>query len=260
MTILRHEMKRSRVSLGIWTAAIAFMLGICVLIYPEMAGQMTQVTDIFADMGSFTAAFGMDQVNFGEFLGYFCVECGNVLGLGGALFAAVTGVTMLAKEEKDHTAEFLLTHPVSRRRIITEKLLAVLAQVLILNLAVAAVTVGGTLAIGEQVGKALWLLFLAYFLLQVEIALITFGISAFLRSGGMAVGLGLAFGFYFLNILANLTEEAAFLKYITPFGYTDGGQIVKELALEGEYLAVGAGLSLVAIWVAYRKYQKKDII
>jgi ABC-2 type transport system permease protein len=53
-------------------------------------------------------SFGMDKLNFGEFMGYFGIECGNVLGLGGALFAALAGISALAKEEKDRTAEFLL--------------------------------------------------------------------------------------------------------------------------------------------------------
>ena len=55
-------------------------------------------------------------------LGFYAVECGNILGLGGAFYAALCAATVLSKEEKDKTAEFLLTHPVSRVKIITEKL------------------------------------------------------------------------------------------------------------------------------------------
>ena len=136
MTIFLHELKLNKIALIIWSAAISFMLGICVIIYPEMSSQMGEISEMFADMGAFTTAFGMDQLNFGEFMGYFGIECGNVLGLGGALFAAIVGASALAKEEKDHTAEFLLTHPLSRTRIISEKLAAALAQILILNAAV----------------------------------------------------------------------------------------------------------------------------
>ena len=88
MTVCKHELKQGRLSLVIWTAAISLMIGLCILIYPEMGSQMEDFSAIFADMGSFTAAFGMDKINFGEFIGFFGVECGNVLGLGGAFFAA----------------------------------------------------------------------------------------------------------------------------------------------------------------------------
>ena len=116
MTIIRHELKQGRMTFIIWTCVIAFMLAVCILIYPEMGTQMEDVGSMFSEMGSFSAAFGMDRLNFGEFLGFFGVECGNILGLGGAFFAALSGISILAKEEKEQTAEFLLTHPVSRRK------------------------------------------------------------------------------------------------------------------------------------------------
>ena len=260
MTIFLHELRQNRTALIIWSAAISFMLGICVIIYPEMSSQMGEISDMFADMGAFTTAFGMDQLNFGEFMGYFGVECGNALGLGGALFAAIVGASALAKEEKDHTAEFLLTHPVSRTRIISEKLAAAAAQILILNAAVIATTFVCIAAVGVDFEvKPLLLTFLAYLLLQLEIAAITFGLSAFLRRGELGIGLGLAFAFYFMNILANLTEELKFIKYITPFGYADGAHIIPESAIEIKYLAVGIVISAAGIIAAYLKYNKKDI-
>ena len=102
MTIVKHELRRGKTALIIWTAAISFMLALCVMIYPEMSTQMGDISAMFADMGSFSAAFGMDRINFGEFIGFFGVECGNVLGLGGAFFAALVGISALAKEEKEH--------------------------------------------------------------------------------------------------------------------------------------------------------------
>lgn len=260
MTVFKHELRQGRVSLIIWTAAISFMLGICVVIYPEMSDQMEDVSAMFADMGSFSQAFGMDRINFGEFIGFFGVECGNVLGLGGAFFAALLGISALAKEEKEHTAEFLLTHPVSRTRVITEKLCAVIAQIVILNLAVIAVTALSVLIIGEEADiKTLAMLFSAFFLMQLEVAAVTFGISAFLRRGSLGIGLGLAAVFYFMNIVANLIDETKFLKYITPFGYTESADIIADGALNGGYLAVGMALAAIGVILAFWKYGKKDI-
>ncbi len=260
MTVLKHELKQGRMALIIWTASIAFMLGICILIYPEMAADMDDIGAMFSNMGSFSQAFGMDKLNFGEFLGFFGVECGNVLGLGGAFFAALTGISALAKEEKEHTAEFLLTHPISRTRVIAEKLLSVFAQIILLNVVVIAVTALCILIIGEDTDvKALALLFLAYLLMQLEVGGITFGISAFLQGGSLGIGLGLAAGFYFLNIIANLIEETKFLKYITPFGYTESADIIAEKSLSGGYLAVGMTVMVLSIVIAFAKYSRKDI-
>lgn len=260
MTLFLHELKRNRLSLIIWSAAISFMLAICVFIYPEMQTQMGDMSAMFSDMGAFTDAFGMDQLNFGEFMGYFGIEYGNTLGMGGAIFAAILGATALSKEEKDRTAEFLLTHPISRSRIYIEKLLSALAEILILNIAVACVTALSIAIIGVEAdaGK-MALLSLANILLQVEVLILTFGISAVIKRGGLGIALGMTLGFYFLNILSNLTEELEFIKFITPYGYTDGSHIMSEGSLEIKYILVGAAFALVALLLSYKHYMKKDI-
>jgi ABC-2 type transport system permease protein len=261
MTVFFHELRRGRIPLLIWSSAIAFMLGVCVIIYPEMSTQMGDISQMFADMGAFSEAFGMDQLNFGEFMGYFGIECGNTLGLGGALFAAIMGASALAKEEREHTAEFLLTHPLSRTRIITEKLLAAMVQVCLLNVAVIAVTFVCIAIVGVDADvKALALLFLAYLILQLEITAVTFGLSAFLRRGELGVGLGLVFAMYFVNILANLTEDAEILKYVTPFGYADGAAVVADGVISVAYLLAGGLITALFVVITFVKYRKKDIL
>ena len=260
MTILKHELRQGKLSFLIWTGSIGFLLAVCVFLFPEMKGEMDEVSEMFASMGSFTAAFGMDRLNFGTLVGYYAIECGNILGLGGAFYAALCAVGILSKEEKDRTAEFWLTPPVSRVRIITEKLLAVLLQIAAMNLILYALSLGSMAAVGEEIPwKELNLLHLAYFLLQAELAGLCFGISAFLRKGSAGVGLGIAAMMYFLNLIANIAEAAEFLKYITPFGYCDGADIVSNGRLDGTMVAIGAVIGMGGIIAAYLKYARKDI-
>ena len=260
MTLVTHELRQGWKSLSVWTAAIGFFIAVCVFIFPEMKGEMAQAGDIFASMGAFTAAFGMDRLNFGTLMGYYAIECGNVLGIGGALFAALTATGALAKEERGGTAEFLLTHPISRRRVVTEKLVALMAQLAALNLIVFLLAAASMSAIGEEIPwKVVCLLHLAYFLVQVEIAALCFGVSAFLRRGGLGVGLGTAIVLYFLNIVANLTEQAEFLRYITPFAFAEGADIVERGSLDAGLVLLGMALGAVGIAAAYWKYTGKDI-
>lgn len=260
MTVFKQELRQGRNTLVIWTAVIAFMLGVCILIYPEMSKQMDGISEAFANMGGFSAAFGMDKLNFGEFIGFFGVECGNVLGLGGAFFAALTGISALSKEESAHTAEFLLTHPVSRASVTAQKLLSVIAQIVILNAAAVVVTALSAAAVGEDPDiKPMALMFAAYLIMQLNIAAVCFGISAFISRGGIGIGLGLAAAFYFLNIISNLTEKAEFLKFVTPFGYTESAYIIENGGLEIKYLAVGLIITAVGIAAAFGKYRRKDI-
>ena len=205
MTIVKHELKQGKNSFLIWTAAIAMLLAVCVFLFPEMKGEMDGISDVFASMGSFTAAFGMDRLNFGTLVGFYAIECGNVLGLGGAFYAA-------------------------------------------LNLIIYAISVGSMVIIGEEIPwEEINLLHLAYYLLQIELAGICFGISAFLRKGSTGVGLGIAVMMYFMNLVANIAEVAEFLKYVTPFGYCEGADIVSNGYLDGTLIAIGLIFGTVGI-------------
>ena len=260
MTLLKHELKQGFKTLAIWTASIGFLIAICLFLFPEMKGEMDGVSDMFSSMGSFTAAFGMDRLNFGTLIGFYAVECGNILGLGGAFFASLIAVSALAKEEKERTAEFLLSHPVSRVSVISSKLAALVVQIVVMNVVIFALSAACIAIIGEEPAwKEICLLHLAYFLLQLELAGICFGISAFLRRGSLGIGLGIAAMMYFLNIIANISEKAEFLKVITPFGYAEGADIVSNASLDGKLILIGMAFALIGVAAAYFWYSRKDI-
>lgn len=260
MTLVKHELRQGKTAFAIWTASISFLLVICVFMFPEMRGEMDAVGNMFASMGSFTAAFGMDRLNFGTLIGFYSIECGNILGLGGAFFASLICVSSLSKEEKDRTAEYLLTHPVSRVRVVTEKLVAVLAQIAAMNLIILGLSLLSVELIGEDIPwKDILLMHGAYYILQLELAGICFGISAFLHCGSIGVGMGLAAMMYFLNLIANMTERAKFLKYITPFGYCEGADIIADGKLNAGLIAVGMLFACIGVTVAYWQYIRKDI-
>lgn len=260
MILTKHELRQGLTSLLVWTAAIAALIVICVMVFPEMAGQADAVGEMFSSLGVFTEAIGMDRLNIGTLPGFYSVECGSILGIGGALFSALIGISILSKEEKDHTAEFLLTHPCRRSRILSEKLLAVWIQIVVMNGIVFAAGIGSVVIIGEEIPwKEIGLLHLAYFLMQIEISGVCFGISAFLRRNSAGIGLGIAMIAYFLNIIANIAEKAEFLKYITPFGYTEGADIITDGCLDRKLLLIGAVYTIAGIGAAYWNYCRKDI-
>ncbi len=253
MVLIRHELRQGRASFVIWTTAVAMLLAVCIFIFPQMQDGMEGMSEMFASMGGFTEAFGMDRINFGTFIGFYAVECGNILGLGGALYAALFSVGALAKEEQGHTAEFLLAHPLSRGRV--------MIGVLTFNICVYVVAIVSTILCGEKVPfKEITLLHFAYLLMQLEIAGICFGISAFMRRGTAGVGLGAAILMYFINLIANLSKSAEFLRYITPFAYADGADIVSLKKLDVGLICLGMIYAVLGIGAAFTKYRRKDIM
>ena len=221
MTLMIFEMKRCRMSLAVWATSISLLLLICLVIFPDMKDQVNELNAAFSSMGGFTEAFGMDRLNFGDLMGFYGLECGNILGIGGAFFAAYIGVSSLACEEKDRTAEFLLTHPVSRFRIVFEKMLCIFWQILILNTASILTSAITIYAIGETLqAKEFLLLHAACFLLQAEIAAICSALSAVLRRSGVGAGLCLTAIFYFLNIVLFINVFIIHLSLFSRFTFS----------------------------------------
>ena len=70
MTVFAKELKQSVKAWCIWTGAISFLLFICIIMFPEMKNEMDEVSSVFANMGGFTSAFGMDKLSFGELMGF----------------------------------------------------------------------------------------------------------------------------------------------------------------------------------------------
>ena len=260
MTLYINQLKRGAKAWAVWTLSIGFMMLVCVMMFPEMKNEMEGVTAVFANMGGFTAAFGMDKLSFGELMGFYGIECGNILGLGGGFFAALTGISLLANEEKEHTAEFLLTHPVSRDSVLWQKLLSAVTQIVLMNAVIVGISLLSAAIVGESYEmREFWLLHTAYLFLQLEICCICFGISAYIKRGSIGIGLGLSLALYFMNIVCNISEKAEILKYVTPYAYAEASNIISESEIDTGLVIIGAAVSVVCAVIGFVKYCKKDI-
>ena len=259
MTILKKELRAGAVSFLLWSAVVGGLMSMCVAMYPSMSGSMEDLSAMFANMGGFSAAFGLDKLGFGTIMGFYGTECGNILGLGGAFFAALTAMGLLAGEEGGHTAEFLLTHPVGRIRIAAEKLAALAAMILGLNLLCLACGAGTIWAIGEE---ADWGDLLRYhgalLVMQLEIGSICFGLSSLLRRGGLGRGMGLAAGLYFLGLAVNLDAGLEWLRFVTPYYYADAARIFSGQSITAP-LITGCIVCTACAGFGLWRYGRKDI-
>ena len=259
MILFKKELRTGLVGFLVWCAVIGGLMAVCMGIYPSFADSMGDVSALFAGLGDFSAAFGLDKLQYGSMLGFYGVECGNILGLGGAFYAALTAMGLLAGEEGGHTAEFLLTHPVSRLRVCLEKLAALAVLVIGLNVMCFGCGAGGILIIGEE---ADWNGLLRYhgalLLMQLEIGALCFGLSAFLRRGGLGLAMGLAALLYFAGLLVNLDQGLDWLRFVTPYYYADAARVLDGEALTGPMLA-GCVLGALGAGAGLWWYGRKDI-
>lgn len=260
MTIFWHEWRSNWRSFLIWSLSLGLFVLTIVLIFPEMQKSMGEMDELFANMGGFTAAFGLQHLSMSDPLGYYALENGTVLAIGGGFFAAFLGTGMLAKEEGRHSTEFLLTLPLSRLQVALEKLLAQVTQIIALNLICYGMGFGSLLLISTEFDyRNLFLLHLALTVLMLQVGLFCFGLSAFMRESSLGLGIGLTLALYLLNMLINLQPDWSGLRFLTPFAFSEPSRILPEGSLEWP-IAVSTGLIssfLLGVGLAY--YSRKDI-
>lgn len=261
MILFRHEIKREWKSLIIWSCVIGGMTMLCLMLFPQLSQEAASVDAMMDSLGSFGAAFGMDRLGYGTLMGFYGIYGGCMVGIGGMFYSALLGTGMLAKEEKEHTAEFLFTHPVSRTWVFLWKFFSMLAQVLVLNGIILCFSLISFAVIGETPQwKEFFLFHLAQLLMQIELLGICYGISAFLRKGSLSIGLSVAALLYFLGIFGNIAEQGEFVRYITPYAYADAGEIFTTGSLDVPLIFLGMGYGVIGLCLGYWHLTRKDIL
>ena len=261
MTLYKHELKLNRLSFLIWLAGVLAMSAGCIFLFPLIDESMADMSDAFASMGGFSAAFGMDKLPITTLEGFFGTEIGTIFALGGGMFASLIGISALSKEESSHTAEFLHTLTLSRSGIVTGKLLSIITLIAAFDAVAFGVFVGAASLIGESLSLQCLLGYIAaQFAAQIELASICLAMSAFSKRSSLGLGLGTALVLYVLDIVARITEKADFLKYITPFSFSNATDVfVNKGSVETVPLCIGLCVTVISILTAYMIYNRRDI-
>ena len=259
MILYKHEMKMNRKSLLIWTLSVGLICFGCILLYTSLEDSIQGIADSFSDMGAVSAALGMDKMSLATLKGYYATEIAMMHSLGGAMFAAILGAGLLAKEESGHTAEFLCVLPVERSRIVLGKYLALVSNIVVLNLCCIVLYVLGFGMMGEAVaGKEMSLYHLAAFLMQLEVGTVCFFLSACVKKSILGAGLGLTLLLFAADMMCRIVPAIEDLKYITPFYYANAADIFTDGAINGVMVIVGVGVIVVSYVAAGWVYCRKD--
>ena len=206
---------------------------------------------------------GMDEQTWGSILGFYSTYFGIYIVLLTGIYAMSTGATILSKEEKEKTAEFLLTRPLSRQSIFTTKMVSLYTltlAIIVLQAIVAAISFSvaaetavdwGNFVTMHIHGAVLILFFTALGVL----------LSLFLNTKTNFMGLvfGIIFGSYFLNAISKATEETEWMGYMSPFNYVDFNVGDPNYSLNSWSIVVLLVLAMSFILWAASRYKNRDI-
>jgi ABC-2 type transport system permease protein len=261
--IFRRELKSNAKGLVVWSLVLGGLVLMMMSVYPsfaEDARMAEEMLDVFPE--PIARVFGMDTLNLGSYTGFYGVEAHLINTLVGSVYAALLAGGMLAKEENDRTAEFLLSKPVTRTAVTLQKLAAVLFNLFILNLVIAIVSFACTGFADEAVETDIlaWYL-IATFLLHATVASVSFLLSAVMRRTRSiaSLALGIVFLSYALHVAAGLSDRFDVLRRVSLFSFTDAAAIAKHGGLAMPDAAAMALISLLCIAGAIGYYRNKDI-
>lgn len=262
MNMFWHELKMYRKSTIIWSASLMMLALLYLSFYPAFVKDAEQFTKIMEGYPeAIRIALGVNNANFFSILGFYCFPLAFIT-LCGAIQAMNLGTSIVNKEVREKTADFLLTKPVTRIQVVTSKLFAAFVSIVITDILyfIAASFMANQVKTDDFSFKLFFMLSLTLFFIQIiflAIGLIVSVIFQKIRSV-LTVSLATVFAFYFLGMLSDPASDDA-KRYISPFKYFDTAYIMKHSSFEGEFLLAGGIIILIAVILSYFIYAKKDI-
>ncbi len=231
-------------------------------LFPSFAKDAEQVNELLKNLPeALRKAVGIEIGNFTSMLGFYSYVF-IYISLCGAIQAMMLGASILSKELREKTADFLLTKPVSRTMIILAKLSAAFVSLVFTSLAfiLCAYFIASYVKTENFSEQAFFLLSFTLFFVQVMFLAIGVIASMLLPKlkSVLSLSLGVVFAFFFIGMFGSTVGDAS-VRYITPFKYFDYMYIIKNSQYEWSYVIAGLVWIIAAIIASFYIYTKRDM-
>lgn len=262
MNIFFRELRAYRISTIIWTISLSLLVITFLSIYPIFIKDVETTKKILENLPPVVAAaIGLSINSLLSIYGFVSFLL-TFITVAGSVQAMSLGVGILSKEESGKTADFLLSRPISRTKVITQKLLAITTLIVMTNI-IFAVTAFATVAIVSTTDfniGTFFLLISKLILIQLIFFAVGFLLSVLIPKikSAIAITLPTVFSLFFIGTLTEVLHLDA-LKYISPFKFFDSNYIIANNALDPKFLIIEAVIIIVSITTSYLIYIKKDI-
>ncbi len=213
---------------------------------------------------SMTKAFGMNPAQFINILGFYSIYYGmHIMILSGCFIITLSG-NILSKEEREGTADFLLTRPLTRATIFGNKVLVLLSfftlfwilQILVAVLFINFVSTenldGTTLAILNFYGLSLNFFFAGLGLL----------LSLLPKKSKSLTGalVGIVVGSFVLNALSRISDKSEWIGWISLFHYADFEVATTGYGFEFWRFLILIGGGIASFIASFFIFRNKDIL
>lgn len=181
-----------------------------------------------------------------------------------SVHAAMLGATIVSKEERDKTAEFLFSKPITRTYVMTSKLIASSIQMILLNIIS---FISSFLFIEpynnetQSLGSEVFTFTAGLLLLQFIFLSIGTSTAAINKKSKAApsIAAGILLFCFFLSVFIDITGKLDFFRYFTPFKYVVAEEILNTGRIDTIYVILSVVIMVLMTSMTYVFYQRRDI-
>ncbi len=266
MNIVKRELKAHLKSLLIWCGSMIFLIYAGMIKYSAFSETGEAVNEFMDSLPAQMKTIlglgdGNDLTSVAVFYSIFFLY----FLLLAAVFSTMLGVTILAKEERDRTSDFLFTKPVTRVHVITCKIIAAVINLFVFTL----VTLVASLLFVQPYLTEGMSLFLPIFLVCTALfflELLFFGIGLFLASvtknakKASSLATLIILGTFILKVIIELYEKAKPLGFLSPFYYYNAQDLMFDRTLDVPFTILTLLLATAGACACYYFYQKRELL
>jgi ABC-2 type transport system permease protein len=264
MNIFKFELKGLLKSMLVWSLGISAGLIFYISFYPMMDTSSAAFEQLLEDFPEeFLAFFGMGgDFSFTTLTGYFILTY-SMIQIPIAIQASNYGLNMLSVEERELTADFLLSKPIKRSTIFFSKLLASLVSLTVVNIAIAASSFLVLIIFkGDEVipWNGVILLLLSNYIFQLAFIGIGMIISMSLKKlrSVLSFSMAIGFGLYIMNSLGEMFTSDVF-KAVTPFGHFSPAYVLENTGYHVGFTLISLFIIISTFGASYFLYLRRNI-
>ncbi len=262
--MIKKELLNNIKSFVICFSVLVLVFLFVYIIYPIVITEDTikSMDDMMKMMPEeFLKAFNMDTTSISTPYGWVKSEGFVFVLLGVGIYASILGSNIVLKEEIDGTIEYLGYLPITRNKIMTNKIIVSLIYIsgmiigfMLFNLI--------ALIISQDINiKEFMLLFFSPFLVAIPLFFINLFLSAIAKKNKKIIGLslGLVFIFYFINLVSEISDKVEFLKYFSLYSLCDIRNIITNTKLSIWCILISVIISIGFCFISFIMYNKKEL-
>ncbi len=208
-------------------------------------------------------AMGLDGLDYSNPASFFSLSFSYIY-LFFSIFASGLFASIVSKEFTEKTGEYLFSMPAFRIKFILQKLAAGFLFMILWAIIIFAVSwISFKVNISGSIDmKPILLSTVAWFIGGTAFASVAFFMSSFLRRAKTISGASIALVMlmYMLQLVISFKDSLSFVKYISPFDWFKGSEIINTGQLSIEYCLVAIGISIVCFTVGVYRFKRKDVL